>query len=385
MKFTDTAIRALKPKPERYEVAETNGRGFRVRVYPSGKKAFIARYRFGAHSRVTVYGQFPGKTLAEARADHGEVLLALSKGVDPKSLDGGSGTVDQLIAEYIERHAKPKKRTWRDDERLLEKDVLPRWRGRQAREITTRDVVEMLDKVGRRGGPIRERVRSIVSSMFRLGITRGLVDTNPVAGVESSGSKPRERVLTDAEIKTIWNHIDDKGVAKPARLGVKLLLLTAQRRGELTKARWEHIDLAAGIWHIPAENSKNGHAHNVPLSGDAVALFRELRESTSDTCAWVLGHRHGGEWKPYNPTSLSNLPKQHAFFGCKPWTIHDLRRTASTRIREAGTLPHIAERIINHLPPLLIRTYDRADYSEPMREALEAWAGYVRKALEADK
>lgn len=384
MKFTETALKKLKPEANRYEVAEANGRGFRLRVYPSGRKTFIARYRFGAASRVAVYGAFPATSLAEAHADHHALLLALERGIDPKTLAGGAGTVDQLIEEYIEHHARPHKRTWADDDRLLKKDVLPRWRGRPAREITRRDVVELLDKVGRRGGPIRERVRSILSSMFREGMRRGLVDANPVAGVASSGSKPRERVLADAEIRAIWRGLDETAAARPAKLAIKLLLLTAQRRGELAGARWVDIDRDAGSWYIPAEHSKNGHAHTVPLSGDAVALFGDLRASMSDVCPFVLGHRHGGRWKPYNPTSLSNLPKQYGFFGCAPWTIHDLRRTASTRMREAGTPPHIAERIINHLPPLLVRTYDRADYAEPMRDALEGWAATVRAILERD-
>jgi integrase len=309
-------------------------------------------------------------------------LLALERGTDPKMLAGGAGTIDQLIEEYIEHHARPNKRTWRDDDRLLRKDVLPRWRGRPAREITRRDVVELLDKVGRRGGPIRERVRSICSSMFRLGIERGLVEVNPVSGVTSSGSNPRERILADAEIRTVWHGLNASSVTRPAKLAIKLLLLTAQRRGELTGARWAEIDLEAGTWYIPAERSKNGHAHRVPLSGDAVALFRQLRAAMSDTCPYVLGHRHGGRWKPYNPTSLSNVPKRYDFFGCAPWTIHDLRRTASTRLHEAGVAPHIVERILNHLPPLLVRTYDRSDYSGPMRDALEVWAAHVRQVVE---
>ena len=81
MKFTETALKKLKPKAIRYEVAEANGRGFRLRVYPSGRKSFIARYRFGAASRVAVYGSFPAKTLAEAHAEHGALLLALERGV----------------------------------------------------------------------------------------------------------------------------------------------------------------------------------------------------------------------------------------------------------------------------------------------------------------
>lgn len=385
MKFTDTAIRALQPKPDRYEVAEANGKGFRIRIYPSGKKAFLARYRFGARSRVLVYGTWPGKSLAKARAEHGEALLLLSKGVDPATSRDRSGTVEKLAAEYIEYHAKPKKKTWRDDERMLDKDVLPRWRGRQACEITTRDVVEVLDKVGRRGGPIRERVRSVVSGMFRLGMRRGLVQSNPASGLESSASKPRERVLGDSEIRRIWRGVEGIPIGRPAQIAVQLLLLTGQRRGEMSLAQWSHLDLDAGIWFIPAENTKNKHAHRLPLSADAVALFRQLRKATSDSCPWVFAHRHAGRWRRYNPTTWSNLPPTYNYFGCEPWTLHDLRRTASTRIREAGTPAHIAEKILNHVPPVLVRTYDRADYTEPMRDALEAWAGYVRKVLEAEE
>lgn len=383
MRFTVTSLKALKPESSRYEVPELNGKGLRIRVYPSGRKSFVYRYRYGAKSGCVTLGEFAdGEGLADAHLAHAEARGLLKKGVDPATVrkagsgaDGPeAGTVAELMHEYIEHHAKPKKKTWEEDKRMLEADVLPAWGHRQAREITRRDVVMVLDAVGKRGPGIRARVRSTVSMMFRIGMRRGLVDANPAADMERSDSKPRERVLTDGEIARIWHGIDATQALPAAKYGLKLLLATAQRKGELVRARWADLDLEAGTWSIPAEHAKNGQAHRVPLSPLAVDLFRGLKGTTEPASPFVMTSVRMGKPTQYGSTSFSNLPKQVHHFGLPHWTLHDLRRTASTRMRAIpGVDPMHVERVLNHLPPMLVRTYDRHDYQAEMRRAVEAW------------
>ncbi len=134
MKFTDRQIKALKPQKARYEAWEDNGKGFGVRVSPAGRKSFIFMYRFQGSSRRITFGVYPEMTLANAHAAHANARQLLDKGQDPGTLEQDakeesrrSPSVKRLVEEYIEKHAKPNKRSWKEDERILNKDVIPRW------------------------------------------------------------------------------------------------------------------------------------------------------------------------------------------------------------------------------------------------------------------
>ena len=168
MRFTDRSIAALKPKVERYEVWEDGRTGFGVRVSPKGRKSWVYMYRFGGKARRMGLGTYPAIGLASARVKHASAKEKLTKGVDPGALqierkraERGAETVADLIDEYLEKWARPRKRSAAEDERMLRKDVLPIWGARKAKEITRRDVITLLDGVVDRGSPIQAIARSI--------------------------------------------------------------------------------------------------------------------------------------------------------------------------------------------------------------------------------
>ena len=404
-KFTDRAISALRPESRRYEVSEKNTRGLWLRVSPSGVKTFYFRYRYRGKNKGMMLGSYgavtePGKiSLAKAHKLHADARALLKEGKDPADLkqskiaeEKRAGTISQLADEYIERHAKRKNKSWREYQRMLNKDVLPTWGTRKAKDVTRRDVVLLLDDIEDRvaqkegnasaGRSIRDHTLTVISSMFRFGIRRGIVDASPCIEIGRDKSTPRARVLEPDEIKAVWRKLDKAKTAELIRLAIKLLLVTGQRRGELAKAKWADIDLPNKIWSIPIENSKNGHPHAVPLSNMAVGLFKEIRSL-----------EHGKEYlfpSPYGDGPITERAVTRAVannrdvFGIAHWTPHDLRRTVATGMNRLAIPREHIERVLNHLPPKIVRVYDRHDYQPEMRAALQFWATELERILAND-
>ena len=167
---------------------------------------------------------------------------------------------------------------------------------------------------------------------------------------------PVKRILSDHEIRTFWHGL--VSLKNPStQIGFKLLLVTAQRRGELASARWADIDFSEGSWRIPQDNSKNRRGHNVPLSPLAFRLFQELG-STAQGSPYILPSRFDKE-RPMQPgTFTRSLNRNIAKFGIDPFTVHDLRRTARTGLAKLKVNRDIAEMILNHRRGSIIATYD---------------------------
>jgi integrase len=286
-------------------------------------------------------------------------------------------TFERVVREYLERYAKPRKRSWREDERILARDVLPRWRHRRARDVTPRDVRRLLDAVLARGAPIQaNRTLAVVRRVFSWAAApdRALVPPahNPCRGLERPArERPRERVLDAGELRAVWRALEQEDVVVAALF--RLYLLTAQRDGELRTLAWADVDLAAGWWTIPGARSKNAHAHRVPLSSTAVAVLRELLERRREGSPWVFptprtsasGHR-GRVYK-----AVHRLRRRS---GVTDFTPHDLRRTAASHMTSIGVPRLVVSKLLNHTERGVTAVYDRYGYDREKREAVEAWA-----------
>ncbi|MGA7799446.1 MAG: integrase family protein [Gammaproteobacteria bacterium] len=217
MKFTDLTVKALKPCTNRYEVYETGSKGFGIRVTPSGTKTFVYRYKVSGRPRRMTLGTYPDIRLKNARKQLDVARAKLATGLDPaaETLDSRRAeleavTVEELAREYLERWAKNKKRTWKEDARILNKDVLPAWARRKAKNMRRRDVVELLDNIIERGSPISaNRTFEIVRRMFRFGVERDLIEHSPCFGVRKPApERIKDRVLSPAELSALWSAID---------------------------------------------------------------------------------------------------------------------------------------------------------------------------------
>jgi integrase len=251
------------------------------------------------------------------------------------------------------------------------------------RTIRPREVVELLDKIVARGSRVMaNRTAATLGQMFNYGIQRGLIEDTPVRLLMRPGGKerPRSRALTKEELRIFL--ANPLACTRQPRLAhvVELLLLTAARRGELTAAKWSQLDLVAGVWTIPPENSKTEKQHELPLSDRAVELFEKLKKRATGS-VWVLS---GADPKQHlEPRLLTRglakcLPRFRKA-GIAAFTLHDLRRTCRTGLGTLGVKPHIAELVLNHAQGGIIGTYDVGSYQEEMRAALECWAAHLQE------
>lgn len=397
--FTDTALKKIKPEAGLVELVDTSRKGLRLRLYPTGKKVFVFRYRFNERSRILTIGEYsPNLSLEEANQRLSTAKLALKNKIDPgelkqQSLSGEKAKplIPELVTEYLERHAKKKKKTWREDQRMLEKDVLPRWKYKKVADIDTRDIVNLLDKVERRSVSARNHLQTVLGRMFKFAVSnRHWIRQSPCIDIDRVEEAPRDRHLKVHEIPIFWSKLKDATMSGYMKTALKLLLVTGQRRGELAHARWEHIDLKGAEWYMP--ETKNGTDHTVPLSVMAVELFKRLRKETRES-AYALPSPHLQikssrtpiEDKPIAKRSLTRaLAKNREHFGLDHFTVHDLRRTVVTQMHELKIAQRTIDEVINHLPPKIVLTYDRHDYMEEKLQALEEWSLELSQIVVAD-
>jgi integrase len=238
-------------------------------------------------------------------------------------------------------------------------------------QVDRRKIAALLGEVETTSGAVsRNRARSALSAFFAWVIQEGLLDHNPVQGTgkaDEGGS--RERVLTYDELGALWRGLGDD----PFSNVVRLLLLTGQRRNEIGKLSWPEVDLVRWQINLPASRVKNGRHHSVPLSAQAHAILAGLpRRNSSEFLFGERGFNDGG-------TAKARLD---ARVGIADWHLHDLRRSAATYMAEIGIQPHVIEAVLNHQSGHkagVAGIYNRASYSEAMRDALQRWADHVEK------
>ncbi|ARB92852.1 site-specific integrase [Legionella longbeachae] len=398
-KWTDKEIQGMKPKSKSYDQREKSGNGFGVTIFPTGEKSFFYIYTFQGRKRRMTLAKYSSCSLGEARKLHRAALVVLERGKDPaeerrkqKIVIRDAYTVNALIDEYIEKWAKPNKRSWKADESCLKRDIKPLWGKRKANEITRREVIVLLDGIKERGAPVQaNRVLACIRKMFNFAIERDLLTANPCSGVRPvTKENKRDRVLSEEEIKILWfalshihevNQSHDLHMSLETMLVLKLQLVTAQRKGELISAEWDEIDFASGWWTIPASKAKNKQAHRVPLSSLAVELLNEVKVLSGNS-RYLFPAKHKNAH--ITDSSIDKAVKRSIFEGIKPWTPHDLRRTAASHMTSIGILRLVVSKILNHSEQSITAVYDRHSYDNEKRSALETWANKLQEIIYSD-
>jgi integrase len=411
-RFTDKSIAALRPKAQRYEHWE--GGGFGVRVSPRGAKSWIWVYHFEGRSRRITLGTYPDISLADAHIKLENARKLLAKGTDPGTVEveqnkaeRAAETVSELIDAYLEKWARPNKRSAAEDERILDKDVRPSWGRRKAQDVTRRDVIALLDKIAEdRAAPVQaNRTLAVTRKMFNWAVSRDIIPASPCAAVKAPGRETRrDRVLSSDEIKSLWAGLDKPEVTmtRPIRLALKLQLATAQRKGEVIGAEWSEFDLEdEKMWTIPAAKAKNGMAHRVPLSPLAIDLLREIKESAPrrdkvgadkpdatppaiDRARYLFRSPRGE--KPVTGPAVDHAMRDNlAELGIAGVTPHDLRRTAASHMTSAGISRLVVSKILNHAESGVTSVYDRHSYDAEKRLALDAWGARLNALVTASQ
>jgi len=387
MKFTDKKIQNLKPKSQRYE--EWEGNGFGVRVTPRGVKSFVYLYRFEGKPRRLTLGTYPGMTLADAHKAHAEAVKKLEQGIDPGAVtvadrreERKAPTVADLVDEYIERWAKPRKKSWKVDLRILKKDVLPEWGRRKAKDITRREVKALLSKVLDRGAPIgANRLLALLRKMFNYAVDElEIITTSPCLKIKAPAPENRrDRVFTTDEICALWIGLDGARMAEGTKLILKLQLVTGQRKGEIVSAAWEEIDFTDKWWTIPPEKAKNKMAHRVPLSPLALELLQAAKPLSGDS-PWVFPSPRAG--KHITPEAVDHALRRPGLDLGFDFVPHDLRRTMASLMTGMGIPRLVVSKILNHAERGVTSVYDRSSYDREKKQALEAWGRKLKAIIE---
>jgi integrase len=358
--------------------------GFLVRVSQDGKKSFGVMYRKGGRLRRMKLGTYPILTLGKARSEAVKVLRKTELGLDPateKQEDRQAETFEQVAREYLEKHAKLQKKSWEEDERVINKDLVPEFGKRQAKEITRRDVRAFLERKSTKAPIMANRARALLRKIFNWAITADILESNPVYLVPAPGKEhQRERVLTENEIKRVWSAIEtDSKDADDSHLRVKTLsagimklrLVTAQRGAEVMSMEWDELDTETGWWTIPGEKTKNGFSHRVPLTSPALTVLREMKSAVGENCSKFVFPSPKGNTHIRNPQKALERIQNATnidFVG------HDFRRTAASMMTGMGIPRLTVKKILNHVEREITAVYDRHSYDAEKREALEAWA-----------
>jgi integrase len=350
LQLTDRFCQHAKSDVPQTDYFDETVTGLALRVTSKGVKAWTLLY--GIPRRRVTLGRYPGLSLAAART------LAI------ETREGRTqGTVAALAEVYIK--SKGSYRSAKEIERRLRKDILPVIGHIPLRDLHRRDVTRVLDS--KSSAPIAaRRAFEDMRAMVRWAVARGDLDHNPIDGMKGPAqSKPRQRVLSDDEIRMLWNRLRELGSVGRA---IKFCLVTGQRIGEVTGMTKDELDLKAGLWAIPGSRTKNGYPHSVPLSPLALSIIREAPEGKA---GWFgIGRVHVSCTIYYNQFDLPS------------WTAHDIRRTVLTKMAELGIPPIVLGQVANHRTTtkagITLGVYVQHAYEREKREALELWANRLQ-------
>jgi integrase len=381
-KLTAKAVETIKPAAARQEIPDGLLPGLYLIVQPSGARSWAVRYRHSGTPRKHTLGPYPAIDLKSARELGAKVLRAAAEGRDPtgERQEQRANSVEKVVAQFLATHGQRnyRPRTFQEAARLLRQNLVARWGNQSIASITRKQLRDMLDRLVTNDTPmLANRVHSIVRKLFGWAVEHEIIAVSPCAGLKAPVEESsRDRILTDAELRVIWQAAGQMGVYGSL---VQLLILTGQRRGEMAGLTWSEIDLDKRLISLPRERVKNDHAHEIPLSPQAIVLIEALPRHSERYALSLRGGPIGGFGK-----LKARLDKA---CGVTDWVLHDLRRTAASGMARLGVGLPVIEKVLNHVSGSfagVVGIYQRHDFAGEKRKALELWGAHVA-AVVSDK
>jgi integrase len=377
MKLTAQALAKHKwPAKSDCIIFDDDIAGFGLRKR-EGRQSWVFQYAFGSGvGRITrriKLGDYPALSPARARAEaedlHAKVHLHGDPAVERrKNRIEASNTFGKLVEQYLEfKRPQMRPRSFEEVKRHLMVNAKP-LHGLPLASVDQVAIANRLSAFAKHGAVATNRTRASLSAMFVWAMGEGLALVNPVAHTNRREEKARDRVLSDAELRTVWHSVEDDDFGYI----VKLLMLTGQRKSEIAGLRWDEINGEQIV--LPSERTKNGRAHVVPLSETVRAILEAFDNKGR---AYVFGRDDNGGFKGWT------VPRRRLAARCAlpHWTLHDLRRSVATGMADIGIQPHIIEAVLNHVSGHkggVAGVYNRSSYAKEKAEALARWDEHVR-------
>ncbi|MGR3562946.1 MAG: tyrosine-type recombinase/integrase [Heliomarina sp.] len=403
--LTAAAVERLKPPKSGQEDHFDSGYpGLALRIGYGGSRSWSFHYRlYGKQHRFRL-GTYPAMSLAEARAAWREARSKVEANEDPRAAklaakQAEPETVQAIGEQYIERYCRPRNRTADETARMFELHVYPEIGHKPLIAVTRQDILRVLDKAEERGAKVRaNRILANLKRFLNWSVERGYLETSPAAAIKAPAKETaRDRILSDDEVTAFLRACEKLGA--PFGPIFHLLLLTGQRREEVTGATWSEFDLSEGTWSLAADRVKNARAHMLPLSRQAHEAIAALPRTDGTSLLFPARFSRSGSSTP-RPVSgfgrakeridalmLAELKAMAKEQGddpdeveLPPWRLHDLRRTAASGMARLGVGIHVVEKVLNHVTGSIsgvAAVYNRHSYQDEMRSALQAWANYV--------
>ena len=429
-KLTDGFVAGFDSRGAEVIVWDETLKRLAVRFSPKGGRFYFIQYRpkgEGARTRsarrITI-GEHDGAlwNVTKARAQARKLLAQVDLGEDPFATRQAeakarreselaakaaaeaearaaearkSETFNALLDLYVARKLSVRK-SGGEAERLLRSGPAAKWGALHSSEIQRKEIRTLLEEITTRAPAVASATYGELGPFFAWCVDRDLIQETPLAGVRRPARPaPRDRVLSDDELRLIWTAADRRGF--PFGHIFKLLILTGQRRGEVAGMTWDELDLDAGIWRIPAGRVKNAQAHEIDLPAEAVAILKGVRGLRLNG-EHVFPKRSGegaatgfSAAKRALDAEIEAIRREEAEAAGekapdKPlpeWRTHDLRRTAATGMNGLGVAPHVVERVLNHITNTkagLVGVYQRHEYRDQRKAAIHAWGDQVAAA-----
>ena len=402
--LTDMQLRALKPTGKIYKVADQQG--LYVAVTRTGVVSFRFDYRVNGRRETLVIGKYDptvgakkpreldeldygmSLSLAEARLLMTRAHRSIEQGESPSrsKVEKRTEAADALTfgswAEKYFAEADLAESTKAMRKSVYDRNLADEFGRLKLEEITPVRLMARCEKIKERGAAAPAvHAREIVLQVFRFVQARGLKIDNPAESIRPSAIatfKARDRALTPAEIHTFFKALEQTATMSTLRLAVKFMLLTLVRKTEFIEAKWDEVNFETAIWTIPKERMKAGRPHNVYLSQQALDILVAFK-----TCFSASSYLHPGRYETELPISSATLNRvidatvkvvHDRGEDFDPFTVHDLRRTASTLLHEAGFNSDWIEKCLAHEQRGVRAIYNKAEYAEQRRAMLQAWA-----------
>ena len=389
--LTDAALKNLRPKSKAYK--STDRDGLYAYVSPGGAISFRYDYRFNGRRETLTLGRYGrgGLSLAQARERLFEIKRTIADGVSP-ALEKQRAKRRLKEAHSFEHVAQrwmdtaPMADSTRNMRRsIFTREVLPQWRTRLLSEITPDDLRAHCKSIVDRGAPATAiHVRDIVKQIYGWAILHGEKIDNPADGVGPASIatfRPRDRSLSPSEIRIMLSLLGDVATLPTIRLGLKFILLSMVRKSELQDGTWDEVDFENAVWSIPKARMKRSRPHNVYLSTQMVDILIALK-----TCAgnskYLLPSRYDADAPmsraTFNrvTTAIADRAKAQGL-PLEPFTVHDLRRTASTLLHEMGFNSDWIEKCLAHEERSSRGVYNKAEFEMQRRHMAQQWSDAV--------